>query len=197
MGRLYTAGTTFVGKNPPVRINIGAGVRPLEGFINQDLYPYEGVEMVFDLNKKWKIDDDSVDEYLCLHTLEHLDDPIHFFAEVQRTLKVGGKITIEVPYGWNETAMGDPTHKRPYLASTFSSFTHARQAENSWNPQHDPSRFPYQFKINYAHMLVEHRIKKWPLWKYWALPASRYFLNIISAIRVEMERTLTDDKIKE
>lgn len=187
MHEFDTGGGSFVGKNL-VRVNLGAGERPLPGWVNQDLYPGEGIDQVFDLNKDWPIEDNSVDEYICLHTLEHLDDPIHFFSEVQRTLKDGGTIVIETPYGHSEAAMSDPTHKRPYYLGSYSLFTY-NQHDNypTFNPQHHLERFPYKFNILAVYYIVNPMIKKFPLWKWWAIPLSRYLFNIVTAIRVKME----------
>jgi SAM-dependent methyltransferase len=184
----FTRPNSFVGGDL-VRWNLGAGERPIPGFINQDLYPGEGIDKVFDLNEDWPIEDNSVDDYICLHTLEHLDDPIHFFREVQRTLKVGGTITVETPYGNSDAAMADPTHKRPFYLGTYGMFTYA-QHENypTFNPQHHENRFPYKFEFVDVIYIVAQEMKRYPLWKWWAIPMSRYLNNIVGAIRVTMRR---------
>lgn len=194
MHELDLGGTSFVGENF-VRYNLGAGERPIAGFVNQDLYPGTGIDKVFDLNLAWPIADDSVDEYICLHTLEHLDDPIHFFKEVQRTLKYGGRIVIETPYGHSEAAMADPTHKRPYYLGTYGMFTWSQHKNYpTYNPQHHSRRFPYEFTITSASFIIDEKIKRFPLWKWWAIPLSRYVFNIVGAIRVEMKHTKSGEE---
>lgn len=182
----YKEATTFIGKDI-VRINLGAGDRPMEGWINQDLYKNDGIYLVFDLNKKWtKIKTNSVDEYICLHTLEHLDDPIHFFREVQRTLKPGGKITIEVPFGNSDAAMSDPTHKRPYYLGSFTLFTSVQHDVcPTFNPQHRDN-YPATFEIVAVFYIVEEYVKRFPFWRKWAIPLSKYVNNIVGSIRVVM-----------
>lgn len=187
-GNLWVGGTAFVGK-ALVRWNLGAGERPIAGYINQDLYSGKGIDKVFDLNKKWPIKTASVDQYICFHTLEHLDDPIHFFREVERTLKVGGTIIIETPYSNSNAAMDDPTHKRPYSLGTFMTFTKWRQETPAWNPQHNPKNgFPSKFELISANFYVAKEVKRIPFWRWWAIPLSKYLLNIVTTIRVEMKR---------
>mgnify|MGYP002529948616 CR=1 FL=1 len=89
-----------------LKINIGCGGRPLEGFINVDMdsledlqarYPNsifpEGIKIynwdIFNL----PIEDNSVSELLCEAMIEHLsfEEEPKFFFEVKRVLKPGGK----------------------------------------------------------------------------------------------------------
>lgn len=173
--------------NSRTRINLGAGERPLSGWTNQDLYPGEAIDLVFDLDQDWPIADNSVDEYHCSHTLEHLKDIIHFFREVQRTLKPMGTISIQVPHGFTTAAMADPTHIRPIFPETFASFTYDRQENKSWNPQHDPSRFPYQFIITSIELVAAKWVRHLPLWKRWAPWASNKILSVFDEIRIDMQ----------
>ena len=99
----YTMDVNYVDKEP-VKINIGCGGRPLEGYINIDMDSLEKLKKRYpnrlfqeDLKIfKWDIfnvpvEDDSVDEVLCEALIEHLsfqEEP-RFFFEVKRVLKPG------------------------------------------------------------------------------------------------------------
>lgn len=91
-----------------VKLNLGSGSAPLEGYINCDLYPSgtmvlgatepnKDVDMVFDLRNGLPFDDESVDEIIAIQVLEHLESPLSLLEEAYRVLKPGGIIDVGVP----------------------------------------------------------------------------------------------------
>lgn len=91
-----------------MKINLGSGTAPFEGYINCDLYPSgvvvpgaiepnKDVDMVFDLNDGLPFDDGSVDEVITIQVLEHLKKPMTMLEEIYRVLKLGGVIDVMVP----------------------------------------------------------------------------------------------------
>jgi len=80
-----------------VIVNLGCGKKPVKGMVNVDLYPFDGVDLVMDLDKKWDFESKSVDEIYAFHLVEHLDY-VHFLEECLRALRVGGKVFLKVPY---------------------------------------------------------------------------------------------------
>ena len=91
-----------------VKLNLGSGPDPLEGYINCDLYPSgeivpgattpnKDVDMVFDMSDGLPFDNDSIDEIVAIQVLEHLAKPIALLEEAYRVLKLGGLIDIMVP----------------------------------------------------------------------------------------------------
>lgn len=110
-----------------VRLHLGCGrdVRP--GWVNVDSQPGEGVEVVCDLDAladaRLPLGDDSVDEFLGSHLLEHLRNPLPFMQELHRVAKPGAMLTFHVPYGSSDDAYTDPTHHRPYFIQSFGFFS--------------------------------------------------------------------------
>lgn len=91
-----------------MKINLGSGTAPLEGYVNCDLYPsgviVEGatepnrdVDVTLDLNDRLPFDNSSADEIVAIQALEHLANPLALLEEIYRVLKVGGIIDIAVP----------------------------------------------------------------------------------------------------
>jgi SAM-dependent methyltransferase len=88
------------------KLNIGCGPKPLAGWINIDCRAMPGVDVVCDLNSfPWQFSDNSADEILASHVIEHLDDPLAAIMEMRRILKPGGKMTIKVPHVLGPFAM--------------------------------------------------------------------------------------------
>ncbi len=89
------------GATVPLRLNMGGGSVPLDGFINIDrhtggeVYP---VKLKFE-KSEWSVEDGEVDEIYASHVLEHFDHvtaPL-VIKEWVRVLKPGGRIRIAVP----------------------------------------------------------------------------------------------------
>lgn len=103
----------------PVKLDLGCGPNPREGFTGVDALPFDGrVAIVHDLRKPWPWADASVDEVSSSHFLEHLTgtERVHFFNELYRVLKPGAKALIVTPHWANACAYGDPTHQWPPLS---------------------------------------------------------------------------------
>jgi hypothetical protein len=107
-----------------IRLDIGCGIRKLEGFHGVDAEPFKGVDTVADLRKKWKWTTNSVDEINCSHFLEHLtsSERCHVLNEMWRVLKIGAKAKIVSPHWSSSRAYGDPTHRWPPMSDWFFSY---------------------------------------------------------------------------
>jgi SAM-dependent methyltransferase len=100
----------------PLRLDFGCGKNKKEGFKGVDIRPFEGVDIVLDIAEShWPWPDESVDEAHASHFIEHLTWPqrVHFFNELGRVLKKGGKATLVWPHWCSDRHWGDPTHHQP------------------------------------------------------------------------------------
>ncbi len=82
-----------------IKLNLGCGTEHLPGYINIDAHPSEFVDKVCDCTKLLDFQDNSIDEIVAYHFLEHLKIGEIFTAliEWRRILKGGGKLIIECP----------------------------------------------------------------------------------------------------
>lgn len=116
----------------PLRLHLGCGRNPKEGFINIDMYDIPGVDLVHDLSKfPWPFEDNSVDEIFSSHFLEHFSgsDFSLIMQECYRILKpkeenekgevTVGKMTHHGPYWSSVRAIQDPTHLTKLSAERF------------------------------------------------------------------------------
>lgn len=114
-----------------MRINLGAGSEPAEGWINTDWLQLEGIDKVFNLlDFPWPFEDGVADEMKAIDVLEHMPvispsneaTAIKFIEECHRILKVGGTLTIQVPHHQSPNLWIDPTHIRGYDVRSFDYF---------------------------------------------------------------------------
>lgn len=109
------------------RLHVGCGRNILPGWVNLDAVPLPGVEVVADLGRCREVPlplpDDHFDEFLLSHVIEHLPDPLPMMQELWRVAKPSARMVIRCPHGGSDDAWEDPTHARPYFASSFAYFS--------------------------------------------------------------------------
>lgn len=81
------------------KLHLGCGTNKLPGWINIDSVKDCNPDLVHDISRPLPYMDLSVDEILAEDLLEHFDKYLRYvvFGEWARVLKIGGKITIQVP----------------------------------------------------------------------------------------------------
>lgn len=112
----------------PVKLDLGCGQSPRQGFYAVDLLEMPGVDVVADLNRPLSLlPDNSCEHLYSRHCLEHVQDFLPLMREIHRVVKPGGKIEIIVPHFSNVYGHSDPTHVR--LFGLFSMYYFVRHAE--------------------------------------------------------------------
>lgn len=83
----------------PIRLHIGSGAQRLPGFLNVDLRPFPGVDLVADVTQGLELDDGSVEAVFAEHFLEHLPvgKAVDFLVEVRRVLGTDGWVRLSTP----------------------------------------------------------------------------------------------------
>ena len=118
-----------------MKLNIACGFKKYPDYINIDSDPRVKPDIVRDIERGLPFSDNTTDEILSEHTLEHVNpDLIHFVMyEFWRVLIPGGKLRVVVPInkGWSNS----PEHKCPFNYASTLFFT-------DWN-----LREPYKFKL--------------------------------------------------
>ena len=105
----------------PLRLDLGAGLRPTEGFKSVDIAG--DPDFLVDLFQyPWPFKDRSVSEVISSHLVEHIphyrpeyngvDGFWMFFNELHRIMRKGGKVTIHCPYAKADRGFWDPSHTR-------------------------------------------------------------------------------------
>jgi len=116
---------------PLIRLDIGAGMRPMKGWTAMDRTALPGIDVVHDmLDVPWPFEDESVSEARAEHVIEHIPhlcwccrntkEPLFaFFDEAWRVLRTGGKLYVIVPHSDSRRAWSDPTHARAINEQTL------------------------------------------------------------------------------
>jgi SAM-dependent methyltransferase len=117
-----------------MRLNLGCGNKHMDGWVNVDKFATPAVDQVLDLEKfPWPWADDSVDEVLLFHVLEHLgaqtDTYLGIFKELYRVCRDGATILIAVPHPRHDSFISDPTHVRPITPEGINLFSQAANRE--------------------------------------------------------------------
>ena len=81
------------------KLNLGCGPTYVAGWVNVDGNPFRKKDLWLDVRMNWPFENGSIDGIVAAHIIEHLFDEEleHFFKEVQRVIKKGGFLHIEVP----------------------------------------------------------------------------------------------------
>ena len=94
----------------PKRLHLGCGKTILAGWVNLDLLPGEGVDVVADLDKCGEVplpfEADTFDEFMAAHLFEHIRNPLPFMQELHRVAKPGAKAVLR----WMSPVWPSPRH---------------------------------------------------------------------------------------
>lgn len=104
------------------KLNIGCGKDFRDGYINIDIVDYGG-NVVHDLNKvPYPFEDNTFNEILASHVMEHLNNFNSTVTELHRILKPNGILTVYAPFFLNTKYFGEPDHKIPFSIRSFDNY---------------------------------------------------------------------------
>jgi len=105
-----------------VKLNLGCGNKKLKGYINCDISQRVNPDKIINLEKELPLKDNSVDEIIAEHVLEHVNNFISLMHEIWRICKKDSIIKIKVPFYSSWGQFNDPTHVRFFTPFTFDYF---------------------------------------------------------------------------
>lgn len=104
-----------------VKLNIGAGMSRIPGFVNIDIS--KEADVTLDLScDALPFDTDSVDLIFSYHTLEHVDNLLFALGEIHRVLRHEGRLLIGLPYVLTEYHVVNPYHVHNFNERFFEFF---------------------------------------------------------------------------
>lgn len=122
-----------------MKLNMGCGQNKVPGYVNIDKFKECSPDLQMDLEvTPWNLPDNSVEEVLFNHCLEHLGATSDvFFGIVKELYRVcihNAKIQINVPHPRHDNFIGDPTHVRIITPQVLSLFS--RKNNEKWKAMH-------------------------------------------------------------
>jgi SAM-dependent methyltransferase len=124
------------------KLNLGCGDNILKGYVNIDIVPLLGVDVVHNLNCiPYPFKDNEFDEIYADNVLEHLQDIPAIMQELHRIMKPGAKLIITVPHFTSHDAWAHPQHTRTFAVDSFDFFV-----EGTWRYKKDGRCFSFCFK---------------------------------------------------
>lgn len=147
-----------------LRLNLGSGQRPLEGYLNVDKYGEP--DLRWDLETfPWPWDDNTVSEVKLIHVLEHLGQQtqtyLQIIQELYRICLPDAKIQIIVPHHRHDNFVHDPTHVRAITPSGLQMFS--RKLNQDWQTQ-GCANTPLGLYLNVDFELVKTNLVASALW---------------------------------
>ena len=127
----------FVRPSGPLRLHVGCGAARLEGWVNIDLQPLPGVDVVADITQGLRFS--GAELIFAEHFLEHLrvDAAVDFLAEAHRALAPGGCLRLSTPnldwvmiHAYHPQA---PAEQKPMEALQINRGFHGWGHEFLWN----------------------------------------------------------------
>lgn len=103
------------------KLNFGCGEDYREGWVNMDCHSKLKSDIKHDFNIfPYPFEDNTFDEILASHILEHLKEPIKVLQELKRISKDKAHIKIFVPHAYSYAQISDLQHRNFFCEHTFS-----------------------------------------------------------------------------
>lgn len=107
-------------------LDVGCGSKPYITLFNVDEYVglevdtpqtrrFSSADYFYEVNSKFPFDNHSFDSILCNQVLEHVPSPDLFLEEINRVVRVNGRLLLTVPFVWGE-------HEKPNDFRRYTSF---------------------------------------------------------------------------
>ena len=121
-----------------MKLNMGSGLNPLPGYVNVDKGWLGTPDVKHDLEQfPWPWPNDSVDEVVFYHSLEHMGRDGEVFIgivkELYRVCRHGAVVFIAVPHPRHDNYFADVTHVRPVTPDVFLFFS--KEQCRAWREQ--------------------------------------------------------------
>jgi len=107
-----------------IKINIGCGKDIKEGWVNCDFFPVNDAVIKIDLKTlPLPFPDNSADEILLSHVLEHMENRYDIITDLHRILKKGGLLRVKLPIHANRVEHASFYHQKNFFNTLYNNPT--------------------------------------------------------------------------
>ncbi len=107
----------------PLVLDLGCGTRKTPGAVGVDRTAAAGVDVICDLSVGLPFVDNSAQQVIACHVVEHLEDLSAAMEEIWRVCRPGAQVRIWTPhFSSGMASWSDPTHRRALTSRTFEYF---------------------------------------------------------------------------
>lgn len=108
----------------PRILDIGCGANKVAGAIGMDINPKTAADVIHDLDDlPYPFADDSFDEIIGRHVIEHVTNPLAVMCELHRITRSGGVVKLVAPHWTNPDFATDLTHRNHLNSYSFRNLT--------------------------------------------------------------------------
>jgi len=152
-------------QNPEIKLDVGGGkldkqkIERYKRYISNDYNPQayitldrvmlSGVDIVCNITNRLPFKNETIDEIICIHVLEHIQNLEFVMREFHRILKPGGMLRIWTPHCFSPGAFGDSTHVRFFTFETLKQFDKAH-----------PTSYYYDFHFQFIKSRMQ-LLRRW------------------------------------
>lgn len=117
-----------------LKLNLGSGLRKIDGYVNIDIRPEVNPDLVCDVTGGLPFDDNSAEEVRAFDFLEHvpIGKTVGVIEEIYRVLKSGGLFESFTPSVEGLGAFMDPTHCSFWCRASWLYYT-----DDDWRSLYD------------------------------------------------------------
>jgi SAM-dependent methyltransferase len=136
-----------------LRLNIGSGNDKRAGYVSIDNSKLVNPDLVINLEDENCLEffrDNSVDEIICNHVLEHIHNFTPLVKELRRVCKPNAKIYIRCPFYSSWGQWNDPTHVRFFSLYTFDYFNPSNYSHECGVAENGKPMFDIKTEFNFA-----------------------------------------------
>jgi len=146
-----------------LKLNIGCGNLPLEGFKNVDKSPTAQADEFYDITEGLKEADESCEQVNAGCVIEQIapnDKFIFVMNECWRVLKPGGTMTGYVPTTEKQVLFLDPMDRRFFLPDTFKYLVKGENAYKQFGVNYGLKGWSQIFTSVNEHGILEFKLTK-------------------------------------
>jgi SAM-dependent methyltransferase len=141
-----------------MKLHLGCGNDYKKGYINIDASKDVNPDKVWNLEKTpLPFKDNSVDEVLAFHVLEHINNFIPLMHELHRICRKDALIWIKTPFYSSWGQFNDPTHVRFFTPFTFNYFegehNYSHQVKTGYKTNFKVQKVKINFGIGYSKIM--------------------------------------------